>query len=275
MKRIGIIAIILIIIGISFWLVYSLVENPHDFSQSECTTCHFKRPVKKDDPDSKIMVMPVSMLCERCHRDLLNRYNHPIDVIPVNAEIPPDMPLSYRGVLTCSTCHDIHSPAYTPFGGKTLFLRRFTRGRLFCIVCHKEGEFTHKTAMTEVHMKSKYFEVYSGETIDPLSANCISCHDGSYATSVPVRAGIWQHGNGLDLSQGGNHPIGVDYEAARMKPKRKTDLRPMAMVDPRIKFFNGKIGCGSCHDPFSDKPGKLVMSNEESRLCYACHYIDK
>ena len=73
----------------------------------------------------------------------------------------------------------------------------------------------------------------------------------------------------------GNHPIGIDYEAARTRPGRKTDLRPMSAVDPRIKFFDGKVGCGSCHDPFIDTDNDLVMTNRGSALCFACHAVDQ
>ena len=60
---------------------------------------------------------------------------------------------------------------------------------------------------------------------------------------------------------------------ARFDRGAKTDLKPMATVDRRLRFFNGKVGCGSCHDPYSTIHKKLVMSDENSKLCFSCHIV--
>ena len=72
-----------------------------------------------------------------------------------------------------------------------------------------------------------------------------------------------------------SHPIGIDYEEARTRAGRKTDLRPMDQVDQRILFFDGKVGCGTCHNPYGELMSHLVMENSRSRLCFACHMIDR
>jgi len=41
--------------------------------------------------------------------------------------------------------------------------------------------------------------------------------------------------------------------------------------EQEIRLFEGRIGCGTCHDPFSKLPKQLVMSNKGSRICLACH----
>ena len=68
----------------------------------------------------------------------------------------------------------------------------------------------------------------------------------------------------------GQHPIGVDYEMVRAS-NRKAALKPMGLVDWRIQFFDGKVGCCSCHDPYSKIEKMLVMSDRGSNLCFACH----
>lgn len=206
---------------------------------------------------------------------------HPCDIRPTQrVRIPPDFPLSRQGELTCVTCHDVHMGRDN--GGLALvkdLLRRDEHGPAFCQICHGRAltskSMGHPQALGEAHMRPRYVITDPGVSIDPISKNCISCHDGSYATSASIKAGIWSHGKDFIGNDMGNHPIGVDYEKARTAPGRKTDLRPMGAVDPRIKFFDGKVGCGSCHDPYKHSKDNLVIPNDGSRLCFACHALDQ
>ena len=106
-----------------------------------------------------------------------------------------------------------------------------------------------------------------------MSRNCVSCHDGTFASSISIQAGAWRHEKNFMLHDQGSHPIGIDYEAARINRGRKSDLKPLSLVDVRIRFFDGKVGCGSCHNPFSTLQKKLVMTDENSKLCFSCHVL--
>jgi len=129
--------------------------------------------------------------------------------------------------------------------------------------------------MEEAHFQTKYVEISSSQLIDPISSKCVSCHDGAYASSISIRAGTWSHSSELMTNDEGTHPIGTDYESARLSRGKKTDLRPIDLVDRRIQFFDGKVGCGSCHDPYSNTEKNLVMSDKNSQLCLSCHMVGK
>ena len=133
----------------------------------------------------------------------------------------------------------------------------------------------HAGMIGEAHFQPKYVQTSSSQAIDPLSKNCISCHDGSFASSVNINAGAWTHRKELMPHDAGSHPIGVDYENARAAKGRRTLLRPIGMVDRRVRFFDGKVGCGSCHDPYSTIEKRLVMSDARSRLCFSCHQVGR
>lgn len=107
-----------------------------------------------------------------------------------------------------------------------------------------------------------------------LSVQCLRCHDGGIATDafVDEMGGAVltarTRGSGMgDPSR--NHPIGVRY------PTRRRDYQPVSHVTAsgRIQLYDGKIECTTCHDPHNqyELPAMLVVSNERSRLCYACH----
>ena len=245
--------IIFIIIG------HAAIQSIHSFSENECTNCHIDY---KNNPKS--LKSPVTLLCKKCHADITSMSSHPSDIYPVLAKIPPDLPL-HSGMITCNTCHNIHRERFLTSGKKTFFLRSAKIGRAFCISCHIIMSEGHVETLVVAHPSKKYKVMDKSRLIDPASMECIGCHDGIQGRTVEHRLGpgIWSH-------ESSSHPISVGYNASRMKGKK---LKPISMVDKRIRFFDGKIGCGTCHDLYSKIPKKLVMSNDGSKLCYECHDI--
>jgi predicted CXXCH cytochrome family protein len=43
------------------------------------------------------------------------------------------------------------------------------------------------------------------------------------------------------------------------------------MLRKEVKLYEGKIGCGSCHNIYSKEKYMLVISNDSSVLCLECH----
>jgi|Deesub1362A_J573_1020465.scaffolds.fasta_scaffold00004_394 predicted CXXCH cytochrome family protein len=252
---------LLIVISISAIAAYTISKEPHKFSERECRNCHLA-PYK----NPKWLIASVTRLCKKCHRKTIRASSHPVDVEPKLARIPADLPLK-NGKITCNTCHNIHSESRLVFGIKSYFLRRPTTDmKFFCIACHEEDRQKpgHKELITLAHIGSKYRVTDPTQPLDPLSVQCIGCHDGTIGSPVnySLGGGIWAH---IDDA----HPIGVHYNTARM---RRGGLAPISMLDRRIRFFAGRIGCGTCHDMYSTLPAKLVMENDDSKLCRTCHY---
>jgi predicted CXXCH cytochrome family protein len=253
-------------------VTYCLGPDPHDFAPSECILCHTGSP---DSPEF-LNVRSSSLTCKPCHQDVFESgYIHPVDIIPENVTVPRDMPLSRTGLLTCDTCHDIHAD-YQKFPN---FLRRQESPHIFCLICHSDDSMgeSHASTLAEAHFTANHIASESGMTgtIDPLSKNCLGCHDSTQGSSVSLSKGRWNHGSNFPgPTLGQQHPIGIHYEQARMRPGRKTDLRPIDEVDKRINFFDGQVGCGSCHNPYSQGQDQLVMSDRGSALCFACHMLD-
>jgi predicted CXXCH cytochrome family protein len=268
MNRRKAVSLFFLLLVVGTW-VYSMEKEPHLFQQSECVNCH---SVDASGKVAKKTTVPVTVVCKKCHEDVFKEYMHPVNVRPRLVTVPRDMPLSSNGEITCSTCHNMHGPRLTPSGAKSYYLRRFESGKQFCDTCHREapGTESHQAALGEAHFTAKYMVTNPSQKIDPISKDCISCHDGSFSTSV-MAAGTWQHGNAFLKFDRGEHPIGVDYEQARTRPGSKSDLKPIGAVDRRLRFFNGKIGCGTCHNPYSTIEKQLVMSDRGSKLCFSCH----
>ncbi len=248
------------LIGVSAIVAYTVLEGgPHDFKEGDCPRCHVDA-----SGNPKAMTAPITRLCQPCHKKINRKSSHPVDISPDFIRIPADLPLT-DGKITCNTCHNVHDRKTSAFLDKTYFLRRPSAGREFCIACHQVNPVrkSHAEIIAVAHVGSKYAVSNSAQPLDALSVACISCHDGSIGRAVQneIGVGVWSHVQGY-------HPIGVSYQEARMK---RGGLHPLTRVDRRIRFFDGKIGCETCHDTYSKNPMKLVMSNDGSRLCLSCH----
>jgi predicted CXXCH cytochrome family protein len=237
-------------------LVFALTEDSHRFSKAECVICHI------DIKNKPVLVKPdITVSCQKCHKDVGKERSHPTDIYPV-INIPPDLPL-IEGKLTCITCHYAHPEMQKNLSDSWMFLRRASRGAFFCSACHTINENKH-IVFDNVH-RGSYSEIIRSSRIDSMSLTCIECHD-TYITE-PVKylgTGVWSH----SVSRL-NHPIGISYKRISMRNLRK--FRPPSLLSRKIKLYNGKIGCGTCHDIYSKEKFKLVMSNKNSRLCLECH----
>lgn len=256
-------------------IVYSKGKKAHDFDKTQCTLCH----TANSSPMKSEAHTALTTKCMTCHPTLYDKgYMHPVDITPKKVRVPLDFPLSPTGTLTCATCHDVHTDQETPFGEKSFFLRRYEKGKTFCDICHRMTDKLaagHETVFREAHFDSKYIVNDLSAEIDSMSRNCISCHDGSLGSAVKINAGKWRHSsNFLEHDEGGMHSIGMKYEDV-VNTNKKAMLRPLESVDKRIRFFeDGKVGCGSCHDPYSTNPKQLIIEATKERLCFACHLTD-
>jgi predicted CXXCH cytochrome family protein len=256
---------------ISYVIFHYVNVPPHKFSDSECLECHFTIPQAGETRPYRF-IDSIDKLCMRCHEDL-KTVSHVVDVAPTMA-IPQELPLDESGRITCATCHDPHLPPTDPFTGKkTYFLRDGLVGKAECALCHTTElsaihQPTHRPAMDRAHGFSSYTVLYPDPPLDSLSIMCIDCHNapGSFQKTYPG-AGIWKHGPDMGLS----HPIGTDYRDAAMRDKQ---LKAMIDLDHRLLFFEGRIGCCTCHDPYRPGGGvdlRIGVKGGFQDLCLACH----
>ncbi len=232
-------------------------SGPHSFSADQCKDCHVSVPADGQKGPFQ-MKAPIPILCKKCHPSLM-RPSHPVGFKPPPGRMPDAFPLSYNGRFTCSTCHDIHSEFVGSTGLRSYYLRYKTGEGNFCTECHDKRKISHEVLLT-AHMEKKNRVIIPGLMIDDLSNQCLSCHNGVTAKNVVV---------GLPLcacpEEQTSHPIGMDYEKARLRTGK------LKVLDKTIKLFGGKVGCGSCHDPYSKNANMLVTPNTGSALCLKCH----
>ncbi len=246
----------------------SRLTNPHLY-QTACDECHLGKPVE-DGSGKNIFFKDISRLCLDCHSKIRLSMSHPIDMVP-GFKMPDDMPLDWKGEMTCTTCHLPHIDPEAQADANPYYLRRNSRGKAFCMECHQYDEgpgiaVGHEMALEYAHQNSVLKGRGSRFSLDRDSINCLGCHDGTQASDSGgnIADGIWRHG-GPDI--GNSHPVGSLYSEAA----RKVSLRPAEMLPDSIQLPDGRIGCLSCHNMYSQNKYLLAIENVRSRLCLTCH----
>lgn len=203
--------------------------------------------------------------CADCHAQV-GTLSHPVDVQP-SMTVPANLPLD-QGRMVCTTCHDVEA------GRGPALLREDSESTIaLCAQCHDRGRGdraeAHALGTARAHLDGPREGIRSGRggtRLDQESESCMSCHDGTVASPGSVRTGPAGPMNAMRLI-GGQHPIG-----AVQRPRGVDDnLVHASRLDPVVRLFDGRVGCGSCHSPYAGDGALLVMSNERSRLCLECH----
>ncbi len=253
----------------------SITQNPHHFLQA-CGNCHLLEAKADNSNTSSIgpLHRDINKTCNQdgCHT-LDSPLNHPVG-ISAGQNVPLEMPVNDKGQITCLTCHDELN--WSKSNQLPAFLRR-APGQEFCASCHLGSGATSKKRShwqftTKAHLGTDKGQPYSKDyaklsgTIDRESLNCLSCHDNISAviagdnesTSKKMR----RRSNMTD------HPIGMTYA---IKASRNSEFKAPDTVNARIRLFNGRMGCGSCHDLYNSQKNNLALPFARGVLCRQCH----
>lgn len=213
----------------------------------------------------------------RCHTQTKG-LNHPVGVIPAEKT---ELPLG-QGRIDCLTCHSdaATQQRHTGLNGSKgdPMLRKSTRE--LCSSCHKgsldrlQGDTpeSHGVAMGRAHFEQPAYHLAATPgRFDRETLECLSCHDGSSASHSGVReVSGKRRGGATSLSIQSMHPIGVRYEwtpKGRMAPQYK----PVSSLPDRVRLFDGKVGCGSCHSIYSKEEQMMAVDPRRGKLCLSCH----
>lgn len=246
----------LALFGSASWL-YAIISKPtlHPLN-GDCATCHMAGAATTP-ANASMLVASQEQLCGECHANAL-KMSHPSGIAPAPGKvIPAQYPLDWKGDLTCSTCHEVHSDAL----GK---MRGAARGQQLCLSCHNQAFFNSMLDGGSSVMMSGHLGMPNSQnwqSLDPYSVQCMECH--AARGDVAVTPGfVVRHG-----SQ--NHPVGRRYADA----ERYGGYRPEIMLSKKINLPNGMVSCVSCHETFTKNHGKVISTSNTTALCFECHDI--
>ncbi len=215
------------------------------------------------DPPSNAAIEPravPSASCLVCHMDQKH------DGHPIGATVPApvSLPLGARRTVECTSCHDTGVDHRAR--GRPVRLRMTVSG--LCAECHVTPALEGSARFHAIAMKRAHGPTHSrppGPTtdLDETSRRCLTCHDGSAARSV-ISDSTWAATGHQD-----GHASGTSYRA--MQKRFGLQLRPESAIPGPIRLADGRIGCGTCHSPYSNLPKLLQLPLAGSALCKACH----
>ena len=250
-------SLVSLLVGVTLW--GGLTYRGHEFA-GRCGSCHLTEP-EQGKPSR--FARSISFLCLECH-SVPRDNSHPIGIVP-SMQVPEDFMLDWSGKMTCVTCHDPHSSA------ENQYLRTEARGQGFCNLCHRgllPMQDPHVGTVSIAHSKQGIYNEDSSlaQILDRVSMECLSCHDGVIASDASYKIvgedAVTYQRDGL------SHPIGMDYRRSALRGR---ELRPVETLSPYIALYDGKVGCASCHNPYSGQHRMLTMNNTGSALCLECH----
>ena len=164
-----------------------------------------------------------------------------------------------------------------------------------CIFCHTphNAKSPQLAPLWNHTSTTQTFTLYTSSTLKGAigqpgnaSKTCLSCHDGTVAIDaygnnagsnfmdgVPGTPG--SRNLGTDLSD--DHPVGVDIHGIH-GPQTPNCMTchgiPIVLADSgkELRFFNGKVECGSCHNAHSNDLTKFLRKTVVgSAICLHCH----
>ena len=243
-----------------------------------CGNCHMP-PSANDTSTGNAAwaeIVDVNRSCTSfgCH-EYDEKMNHPLDV-PLPAGAASQMPGG--STVTCLSCHQPQQGVNVSGDSGDQVLQR--PEEVGCETCHsrisgslrkqshwKFSQKAHLVALVPGSTDNKSEFDFSGSNIDGESSTCLSCHD-EVTVTIPAMNETRQE-KGRRFRSMTDHPIGMDFNY--MLSRNSMYFNSLRGLEGRIRMFDGKVGCGSCHSLYSDLDAKLVVENEESQLCHTCH----
>lgn len=235
-------------------------DDPH--AGIACSTCHGARAVRAvaarglDAPD------PRSSTCRDCHRVAGRSGTRDAggarEALGFHRDATAD----------CTSCHSFHEPQrlQTAAGQLRIGSAGLT-GTVpgHCAACHAQGSVlanlspAHREAAALYHRDAALLAEASP------SQGCLNCHAAG-TTSDWIDAASER----LTFNLHATHPLGVDVVPGSGQDER----RLQASLDPRLRLFEGRIECQTCHSLTAATADLLVPFEQPYDLCLGCHQMD-
>jgi predicted CXXCH cytochrome family protein len=290
--------LILLCLAFSTEVLGQAQSNPN--SAKACAICHYrwidtffvegKGSDLVEYQSEKVVATPD--MCFSCHdgsvKDSMEKLGensgHKINKPPPpHMKIPDIFPLGEDGTMQCSTCHTAHGVQGGPDSEDTIFMRTSDRDAAMCRMCHPTADGgkaagNHPVDITRQKIPKKLVSLGAvvGRKKDQII--CETCHTahGSPFQSFLVDS-IGNSALCFDCHSDKNifAPDGTRKPFHVINAGSENVTIPEDLINKGAKLGpKGVVTCLTCHKVHHNKNERqflLVMGNEKSSLCLACH----
>lgn len=277
----GLLLVVLMLVSVNSFASRQVAANIslHHF-ELPCDNCHADDWYQSDRNNKVALNDDLNRLCtiSGCH-DYDAVLNHPVGVTVTGSRLS-GMKTDENSQLTCLTCHEQSNTSET--GEINANRDRFLfvpDSPDFCASCHTNSvgslagrvhwQFSSKAHLGSILSDSISSQMSFGPIgdIDDESRTCLGCHD-NIAVTIPL-SDETQSQKFDRWKRMSDHPIGIDYTQIAMR--LAGEYRFPLSFESRIRLFDGKVGCGSCHSLYADNKAHIVLEGQDDILCRTCH----
>lgn len=215
--------------------------------------------------------------CAQCHTDS-KRYGKYDEQLHRGVSLLDRGNFSKKGADTCIKCHDEDNeypvmPIFATKHGQVADKRTPFAGQQ-CEACHGPGaEHAKKPSRGEERAPILNFGTKSVQSVVDQNEKCLSCHQGQHR--IEWRASAHEAN---DVACVSCHKIHV-AEDPIMDDRKQTQVCVQCHNDQRASLYKasthplheGKMNCGSCHQPHGSPNPALLKRVTTNQTCYECH----
>ena len=273
-------------------------KNPN--SAKGCAMCHYRWidtffvEGRGTDlvPYQSEKVVATPDMCYSCHdgsvldsrERLFHGQGHKTNVKPpADMIVPKIFPLDENGNVQCATCHTAHGVESGPDADETIFLRTSNKDSAMCRKCHSDkgggpntGNHSFAECAQPIARNLKRLGAHFGRKKNQMM--CESCHiaHGSTNEKYLIRDDrdsslclvCHVDKNMFDRSgrRNNNHAINVRPVSAALAQSLQNNGARLG--------YSGAISCQTCHKIHNNRNKQaslLILDNQKSELCLACH----
>lgn len=230
-----------------------------------------------------------------------NFYSSNVDQVCIFCHTPhnakPARPLWNKATLTAATTFKMYTSSATLSPTTKASSLTADSPSLLCLACHDGKTALNVLHNSKVGTDAQPFGYAAGDIlVNAGTSSGVTRSIQYYAEGLGFKSSMnigGTEGSPATRAAGDNltddHPIGFNYfNAWNTSAATKAALHDTGVVNTnssgKIRFYNGKLECSSCHDPhvaydasygnaLADETLRpfLVMSNVGSALCLSCH----
>jgi predicted CXXCH cytochrome family protein len=166
----------------------------------------------------------------------------------------------------CTDCHLFHHPD-TVLAGEDRFHFKSGRDLEECSACHVPGKSLATASDGHVAASRYYHSDHGDSEFDSPSDVCLSCHSQSRSPGQAFTRTLATMASAPRFHEEASHPYGIEVPLG--SGTIRTGIRNA--LDERIRLFQGRIECATCHDLTESADDRLVRFASKYDLCLGCH----